>query len=135
MKKTLGILLSLLMLMTLIGCSEKKAPEDPNAKYYGRYETIRLESMDDRFTQDIMYVVLEQMQQEKTLFYFDLGEKSYIYNPDGKGGHVQFEITVDYDKLQMRSSDTDVMDFRFEDGNLIVEDLNSQIRFVMSKDN
>ena len=54
------------MVMTLIGCSEKKAPEDPNAKYYGRYETIRLESMDDRFTQDIMDVVLEQMQQEKT---------------------------------------------------------------------
>ena len=133
MKRLLTVLLAILIVLSLGACSKgdaaKKYPID-----YGTYEITTLKSLDGSISDEAFAAALEQMKDSNQLFYFEFGDKSYMYGPDGNGGYGQYEVEFDFDKSVIRQAGTDyTIDFTVENGGFYIDEASSGVRFILSK--
>ena len=136
MKKLIKIMMAAMLVLVLASCSAKeKEPENKTPDYYGTYKVVKLESMDGSISQDALDLTLDQMLSKNQLFYLEIGDTSYIYNPKD-GELVPNEMTADFDNMLFKNAgnpNDPGMEFKYEEGQIIIEEPNSQIRFILGK--
>ena len=144
MKKIIAILLVALSVVALAACGSKggsdsgQTQKDDNSanEYYGTWKTVKLQSIDGSIEDEIFVSVLEEMAAANKLFYFEFGDKSYMYNPDGEGGYEPIEIEADFDAGQIwaAGNKSDVISFTMQDGQMVIDETDSGVRFYLAKE-
>lgn len=141
MKKIIAVLLVVMAVVALAACGPKGGNSgggsaDTNKDYYGTWTCAKLESIDGSISDDIFEITRKQMKENDQLFYFEFGDKSYIYNPDNNGGYDKLEIVMEYENGRMynASNKSDEILFTVKDGMIVIDEPDSGVRFYMAKE-
>lgn len=116
--------------------TQEATTEDSSKQYYGTWTCAKLESIDGSISDEIFESTRQQMLESKQLFYFEIGDKSYIYNPDGNGGFTSLQIVVKFDENRMYAygNEADEILFTMKDGMIVIDETDSGVRFYMGKE-
>ena len=142
MKKIIAILLVAFTVVAMTACGPKGGgnsgggSSDANKEFYGTWTCVKLESIDGSITDDILEETRKVMLSENRLFYFEFGDKSYMYNPDDNGGFSQLEIVLEAENNVMYAAGnrSDEIPFKLVDGLIVLEETESGVRFYMGKE-
>ena len=137
MKKYLKFIIAAVMVFTLVACSSSGGKAEPvkDPDYYGTYHVTELHSLDGSISDERFAVALEQMRENDQLFYMVIGNDSIMYNPDGNGGYNEVNMTADFDNMLFKTGPSDPgMSFKYEDGKIIIDEPQSKVQFVLTKD-
>ena len=142
MKKIIAILLVALTVVAMTACGPKGGgnsgggSSDANKDFYGTWTCVKLESIDGSISDDIFELTRQSMLSDHKLFYFEFGDKSYMYNPDGNGDYTKLEIVLDAENSLMYAAGnrSDEIPFKLVDGQMVIDENDSGVRFYMGKE-
>ena len=136
MKKYLSLIFAGVMALCLVACSSKGRAEPVKSvpDYYGTWVVTELHSLDGSISDERFEMALNQMRENKQLFYMDIGDESIMYTPDGNGGYSEVSMTADFDNLLFKTGPSDPgMSFKYEGGKIIIDEPSSKVQFVLEK--
>ena len=142
MKKIIAILLVAFTVVAMTACGPKGGgnsgggSSDANKEFYGTWTCVKLQSIDGSIDDEVFELTRQSMLAENKLFYFEFGDKSYMYNPDDNGGYTKLEIVLDVENSLMYAAGnrSDEIKFKLIDGQMVIDETSNGVRFYMAKE-
>ena len=110
-------------------------PVDP--EYFGTWKVAELHSLDGTATDAQLEVVRQAEILDNELFYFDIGDTCYMFQPTGDGDYNQFVVYFDFEActINAKSDKSDVpLQFTMSDGKMVIDETSSGIQFVLARE-
>lgn len=103
---------------------------------HGLWEAIKVISPSEAYSQDALDGMLRKMKENKTIFELELGDPSYILNPDDDGNYARDgEIRLDFDigVMSYEESKQRIAPIEYVDGQIYVTDTTNELIIIFDR--
>ena len=129
MKKIITFFIAFMMMITLTACGSSSASGKEKPEYYGTYEITGFVINGSEVSEDMAGQINAELEKQGDYFTVTIGDKNYLTN-NGK----DYVFDVDWDKKTItEKGSTDVMNFDYQDGKLMIDSGDVGVIFIMTR--